>query len=158
MKKILSFSMGLAFAFLASASPPTFAVETEPETGSSTVSENINDRAAIDHIAIMALDEGSNTTYFAAAYGRETVSEVSDGAYGSSLYFDFYTNLMTVSSNSASAAVDDRQRSCCNSMMMTGPALNKSSTGLATNEVAAPANLRHSMAWVTSYLSGNLRG
>jgi hypothetical protein len=117
---------------------------------------NTSGPAATEYIAIQALDEGGNNVISSASYGRETVPEPSDHMV-CNVYFHLNPMMMAVNGALPLAAVKDPERSPYN-VIMTGPALNKSSTGLAASTATAPANLRHSMAWVTSYLSGSLRG
>jgi hypothetical protein len=168
MKKILFLSMGLLTAMVFS--PPTLAVDTGPKMGSEDYSISAAPvPASTNDIAFMAVgDEVSNIiSYFEQAYGRETVPEPSDHSVTS---YDMNFNSVDLNNSKkvifgALAVAEERQRSRGNitthdvSNIFFTDLDDHRSTGLAS-ATAAPANTScHSMAWVTSYLSGSdLRG
>jgi hypothetical protein len=154
MKKMAFLTMGLAFAFSASASPPTLVVETGPEMGSGLV---INTSApAAEYIAIQA-ELGNINMISSASYGRETVPDPSDHTGGNTNYLLNYVMTTSMTVNSALAAVEPDRRTCAsNNVMKDRYNLDPSTyTGLAATKATAPGILeRHSVPAVTSYLSG----
>jgi hypothetical protein len=162
MKKIVLFSMGLLACLAFSPQRAFAAPDTGPKVDNVEVVDNTS--ASADQImpeqGVSQVSITDNYSAFAQeAVGQETVVHRSDHTGGSTNYL---LNYMVNSKNNVNstdlAAVDDRQRSCSCMIMNVNYNdldLSKNSTGLAALMATAPANLRHSVAWVTSYRSGS---
>lgn len=167
---IMALIAGLAF----SPQPAFSALDTSPKVDNIEVYQSSTSASA----TLQAKMEISSTTiinnysaFQGEVYGQETVVHRSDHTVGNDTYLLNYGNDLDVNKlvdldfdklvnvSSGRMVVLEPERSC-NYMIMKGSNQNFDHANVSTAAVmAASANLRHSMAWATSYLSGSdLRG
>lgn len=120
MKKILSFSMGLALALTASASPPTLAVDKLPKDGNFNNELENSSAPAAEDITYEVVDQGININIMYSApgqaIGQETVVHRSDHTGGNNYILNPVLELMTVS-NALPLAEVEPERSRYNVIM-----------------------------------------
>lgn len=175
MKKYLSFSMGMIA--LMAFSPQS--ASAEPDTGPQVDNiyiDNFSSKAGSSDITYEVVHQGDIMNHIVVCNQtiREAVPpEQSDHPVVSNsnsvvknLVIDEGNTVATVNGNFlncdmsnalALAAVDDPQRPC-NTHIVKERTIDldlKNSTGLAATMATASGNLRHSVAWATSYLSGS---
>lgn len=162
MKKSQFLSAIALLALMAvSCNTASAAPDTGPGVDNDIVFETSSTGAADTYdIASMAVCDEANV-FITSSYALidKDAPEQSDHPAASSCVMKKYMDLeKIVNVNSTGLAAVEPERRTCASKNVTKDRYNldleNSSTGLAAMTATASANLRHSVAWVTSYLSG----